>query len=291
MKYYYLAFAVLALSAVGCAGAGTLARVNLAQPVRSDHLWKQASHEVYISTENLRAKDREELLAGLTYRKLIRGNPGDKVVALTFDDGPHPIWTERLLAILRREHVRGTFFVVGKMVEKHPELLRDIVADGNEVGNHTFSHATLTRLTAADILTEYQACNDIIWSVGHVRPTVCRPPGGDYDSRVIDAASDLGMTTTLWTDDPGDFDRPGESEIVDRTLHSVSNGGILLLHDGVTQTLDVLPLLIHELRDRGYRFVTASEMLQTLQKPGAEKAARLVRLAAPKPSKMVRHPA
>jgi peptidoglycan/xylan/chitin deacetylase (PgdA/CDA1 family) len=230
----------------------------------TDPYWQRALEEVDKSPEELAAQALREEREGVYLPKLIRGNPREKLLALTFDDGPHPAFTEKLLYLLKEYKVKATFFVVGKMVEKHPELLKEIVADGNMVGNHTFSHVTLTKIPFSEIRAEYEACNDIVEDVAGVKMRFCRPPGGDYDRHVIKAATEQGLTTVLWTDDPGDYANPGTHVIEMKTLDRLSNGGIILLHDGIQQTLDVLPQIIAYARDHGYRFVTVDELLDSL---------------------------
>lgn len=238
---------------------------------RDDPYWKRALQEVYRSPEELRAQDAREHLRGRPLAKLTRGNPREKLLALTFDDGPHPQTTEALLAELKRLDVRATFFVIGKMVERHPELLKAIDAGGHLVGNHTFSHVTLTKIPEPNIETEYRANQDLVQSVLGKTMRYCRPPGGDYDATVIRAAEALGLTTVLWTDDPGDYARPGDALIEERTLAKLSNGGIILLHDGVDQTLAILPQVVRYAKSRGFRFVTVDELQRSLES-GAGKA-------------------
>lgn len=241
---------------------GPLVRMgfNPAQVERNDPIWQKALHEVYRSPEELNAQDEREARHGFHFAKLVHGNPELREIALTFDDGPHPGRTEKLLALLRKEDVPATFFVVGKMVRKYPYLAREIVREGHLLGNHTFSHVTLTKLPKAYIEAEYQACNDLVYRTTGVRMNVCRPPGGDYDEDVIDAANDLGMTTVLWTDDPGDFAETDPQELTQRTMDKLTNGGIVLMHDGVPCTMQVLPKIIHEARARGFRFVTVRQL-------------------------------
>jgi peptidoglycan/xylan/chitin deacetylase (PgdA/CDA1 family) len=231
---------------------------------KEDPYWQRAEQEVYRSPEEIVAQDKEERRSGEVLPKLIRGNKKEKLLALTFDDGPHPLYTERLLALLREEHVPATFFVIGKMVRKYPELVRDISMDGNLVGNHTYSHVTLTNLSFDEMMTEYQADNDIIERTIGKPVHFCRPPGGDYNRDVIRAASETGMTTVLWTDDPGDYANPGTNVIEKRLLKKISNGGIILLHDGIEQTMEVLPQLIQYARDKGYKFVTVDQLKDSL---------------------------
>ncbi|MEI7577221.1 MAG: polysaccharide deacetylase family protein [Armatimonadota bacterium] len=234
--------------------------VNTAVPERQDPYWIRAQQEVYRSPEELEAQDVREKRRGLTLAKLSRGNPREKVLALTFDDGPHPEFTLKLLEILKAENVVATFFVIGKMVEKHPELVKALDDAGMEVANHTFSHVTLTKIPYEEIVTEYRANNELVEKITNKRMKYCRPPGGDYDADVIAAASAEKLKTVLWTDDPGDYASPGGNVIEQRTLSKLSNGGVILLHDGVDQTLQMLPQIIQYAKKQGYRFVSVSEL-------------------------------
>ncbi|MEA2552382.1 MAG: peptidoglycan-N-acetylglucosamine deacetylase [Fimbriimonadaceae bacterium] len=226
----------------------------------SDPYWQRALEEVDRSPEEIQAQAKREERQGVYLPKLIRGNPHKKLLALTFDDGPHPIKTEELLEILQSENVKATFFVVGKMVERRPDLLRLIASKGHEIGNHTFSHVTLTKVPLNEVRAEYEACNDIVEEVTGKRMRFCRPPGGDYDRDVIKAATEQGLTTVLWTDDPGDYANPGTHVIEEKTLERLSNGGVILLHDGIEQTLQVLPQIIEYAKHKGYRFVTVGDL-------------------------------
>ncbi len=189
-----------------------------------------------------------------------RGNPQERTLALTFDDGPHPVFTPRLLAILRRYHVKATFFVVGKMAQQHPELVRAEVAAGHLIGNHTFHHVNLTRIPDSEVRNEWLACQLVVKGITGQTMRYDRPPGGDWDASVVREAERLGLTTVLWTDDPGDYASPGDRKIETRVLDRINNGGIILLHDGIQQTLDVLPQIIEHLQSHGYRFVTVDQM-------------------------------
>lgn len=226
-----------------------------------DAFWARAKEEVYKSPEELAAQDAREQRKGLHYAKLARGNPNERVIALTFDDGPHPVFTPQLLAILKQYDVKATFFVVGEMAEKYPALIRAERAAGHETGNHTYHHVNLTKIPVALVQTEWQAGQDVVHSITGTTMRLCRPPGGDYDDAVVRAAMETGLITVLWTDDPGDYASPGDKVIATRVLDTIANGGIILLHDGVQQTIDVLPQIIQHLRGKGYRFVLATEML------------------------------
>ena len=182
-----------------------------------------------------------------------------KEVALTFDDGPWPGATDRVLAILRRLHVRATFFMVGRQVEAYPGVVRRVEAAGHEIGNHSFDHPEgFAGLTEERVAAEMSDTSALLADLGVV-PTSFRPPGGSYDDGVVSAARAQGMRTVLWDIDPRDW-VTGESPklIVSTVLRRVRPGSIVLLHDGggdAQHTIEALPDLIRGLRHRGYRFV------------------------------------
>ena len=184
-------------------------------------------------------------------------------MALTFDDGPHADYTLKLLDILKAKNVKATFFVIGHMADKYPDLVRREVADGHEVGNHTYSHVTLTKIPEEQIDVEYQATDDAIRRIAGKTARYCRPPGGDHNAEVLRRAATLGLTTVLWTDDPGDYLNPADELLLADETRALSPGGIILLHDGSQSTLDTLARFIDAARARGYRFVS----LDDLRKP------------------------
>ena len=248
---------------------GAAPRINSARMQKADEYWQRAKEEIYRSSDELEAQDARERRRGQFLPKLIRGNPRLKYLALTFDDGPHPLSTLRILDILRKEKCPATFFVVGHQAELFPELIRAEMDAGHVIGNHTFSHVTLTKIPDGDVKIEYQACNDVIKGITGQTPRYCRPPGGDYDKSVIDGATAMGLTTVLWTDDPADYARPDDLLLTKRTLSHLSNGGIILLHDGIQQTIDVLPQIISVARKRGFRFVSLDDLQRSTLIPVA----------------------
>jgi len=231
--------------------------LNLAKEEKKDAYWQTARTEV---DENLTSP-------AVPLTKLVRGPRNEKALLLTFDDGPHATSTLPLLKILADEHVPATFFVIGKMAEKRPDLVRAIAKAGHTIANHTFSHVTLPNFPLEEQRTEYRANNDLIEKITGQRMRFCRPPGGDYAPDTLKAARAEGLTTVLWTDDPGDFANPGDGIVLDRTLKKLNNGGIILLHDGSKNTLDTLREFIHEARERGFTFTTPQAMVDGLRKP------------------------
>ena len=183
-------------------------------------------------------------------------------IALTFDDGPYPFYTPLLLHELERSRVVATFFIVGRSAQEFPELVEDIVADGDEIGNHTFNHYKLTKLSDADI--QQQIAEDAAVLEPYTgRPlTLFRPPHGRYDHGVVALAHAMGYNTIFWNDSPEDTKDVSPSLIVTRVLDQATPGGIVLLHNGQYKTIEALPVIIDRLRARGYRFVTVSQMLE-----------------------------
>ncbi|HEY3999916.1 MAG TPA: polysaccharide deacetylase family protein [Candidatus Xenobia bacterium] len=214
----------------------------------------------YLPVAELKARREYELERGISFPELVRGSVALHTVALTFDDGPHQDYTPKLLDSLQKLHVTATFFVVGTQVDRYPQLVQQEAAAGHEVANHTYHHLRLasipTRLIEPELREGAQAIERAIGT-----PTrLYRPPGGEYDPDVIEATKQLGYVMVLWTDDPGDYLHPGKTIIEDRVLRDISDGSVILLHDGVQQTIDMLPDLVGRLRARGFNFVTCTQM-------------------------------
>ncbi len=262
----------------GCSLPGSNRKYQLRSRVsdqsRLDRYWRNAKAEVDKSVLEIIAQDREELRRGIRRHKFIAGSPRRKWLALTFDDGPHQYFTPKLLAVLKQFNVKATFFLVGDMAERHPELVRAELAEGHEIGNHTYDHVNLTKIPTEEVATEIAACGDVLQSIAGVRPHLFRPPGGDYDDNVSEAAEALRYTTVLWTDNAGDWMSPGRRTIEHKVLRRVSNGGIVLMHDGIQETIDVLPQILTTLKNEGYEFVTVDEMMPQsfIPSPEAEQA-------------------
>ncbi len=202
---------------------------------------------------------------GTRLLSLWRGDVNRREVTLTFDDGPHPAFTARLLDLLKREKVKATFFVVGKKVDEAPETVARIVREGHEVGNHTYNHVNLDKLSREQAEKEISHASASIQRACGIKPLSFRPPGGHHSEIVYQAAAKQGARVVFWTDDPGDFAKPAPDVIMARTLKDLGNGSDILLHDGIEQTLQMLPALIARLRRDGYQFVTVSEMARHLE--------------------------
>jgi peptidoglycan/xylan/chitin deacetylase (PgdA/CDA1 family) len=212
-------------------------------------------------------KSRQDvaLEKGVYFPEIYRGDINRKEVALTFDDGPHPKWTPLLLALLKKLHVRATFFVVGKMVDKYPDLVADEIMQGDEVGNHTYDHISMRKL-------DEQQCRYELWKgamairrVTGYTPRFFRPPGGSLTPDGQRAASSLHFSSVMWTDNSKDFAYPPGWLLEKRLLSGDHNGAILLCHDGIPMTMNILPNLVARLRAHGYSFVTISVLARHLK--------------------------
>lgn len=199
------------------------------------------------------ARRRGGLFAGLLYRSKERSTP---IAALTFDDAPHPLFEPLLLDLLRRSGAKATFFVIGRNAVAYPYFIRDMAAQGHEVANHTYHHVRLPPLPLPDAVDELTWANDAIQKLSGKPVRYFRPPGGDYTPQTLRAARQLGLTTVFWTDDPGDFQNPGDALLESRLQSKLRPGGIVLLHDNAPQMLDVLQGFLHVARKEGYTLTT-----------------------------------
>lgn len=188
------------------------------------------------------------------------GAPAVKRAALTFDDGPHPGFTDRLIQTLGDNGVHATFFVVGKQAALHPNLVEKIFEAGHELANHSYTHRDLRTLQDRDLSEELDKTHRLVESITDQKMRFFRPPGGQYNERVIKEATDLNYTMALWTVLPSDHAQPPASVIVDKVVKGVKDNAIILLHSGVENTLTALPEIISVLKAEGYVFVTLSEL-------------------------------
>lgn len=186
-----------------------------------------------------------------------------KLIALTFDDGPYPVFTPLLLDRLNDLHVHATFFLIGRDAQEWPGLAQRIEADGDEIGDHTYSHPDLDRETPAQVREEILRGRDVLWQLTK-DPSVkwmMRPPHGRYTEETLAVAQSLGYHVILWTDDSGDWKTVTPEHIVEHVEHFATQPDIVLLHNGKLATVEALPEIVRAFRDAGYRFVTVAQLL------------------------------
>ena len=192
-----------------------------------------------------------------------RVDTGERVVALTFDDGPTAGPTEALLATLARHGVTATFFLVGGSIEEHPDQARAIAAAGHQIGNHTYSHQRMVFKSPSFIRSEVERTEAAIASIGYRGETTFRPPFGKKLVYLPYYLGNRGIPTIMWDVEP-DSDQASSEEIVRRTVDQVRPGSIILLHVMVpsrASSLGAVEPIVVELTRRGYRFVTVSQLL------------------------------
>lgn len=205
-----------------------------------------------------------------TFGHTVTGVPvTGKFVALTFDDGPNPPYTDRIVDYLHEQKVVATFFVVGMAVQSYPESVKREVEDGDAIGNHSWDHARLVLETRRHIRFELQSTDDAIVKAAGIHTKLFRPPFGARDYAVIQVAHDMGYQVIMWSVPlPRDWEGPSPRVIADRVLKHVENGSIIVLHDGNRgrggdrqATVEATKLLVPELTARGYRLVTVPQLI------------------------------
>ncbi len=199
-------------------------------------------------------------------------------VALTFDDGPHPTHTPRIINILNKYGAKGTFYVLGERVKRNPAILSKAVASGHEIGVHTWNHPSLTRIDRAAVNSQMDRSVAAIRSaIGRSVPTM-RPPYGAINTDLVNYFSQkYGMSTIMWSVDTNDWKRPGVSVVTSRAVNQAKNGSIILLHDIHAPSAAAVEGIVKGLQARGFKLVTVSELLRR-----ARSEARGATAAAPK---------
>ncbi len=208
-------------------------------------------------------------------RSVWNGDRTRNVVALTFDDGPKPEFCAHILDILDRFGAKATFFVVGQEAEDSPDLIMRMEDSGHEIGNHTYSHMPLKDKPVGEALEDIQRCSEVIYNITGKQPKYFRPPGGEYNSGILNGLNKMGLTTVYWSLNAADYSddmTPGyevpddyqamAKALTKRIVDKVTPGTIILLHNGSEQTVLALPFILTELKKKGYGFVTISDILE-----------------------------
>jgi peptidoglycan/xylan/chitin deacetylase (PgdA/CDA1 family) len=210
---------------------------------------------------------------------VVSGPPDERVVALTFDDGPNPPYTSRILDVLEGEHVHATFFVVGRAAAAYPSVLRREVRNGNALGNHTWSHEHLIVMDAGAVRNSLLQTDAAIYRAANIHTRIMRPPFGARDWLVLDQARRMGYTPVMWSVPLAhDWDNPPPQVIANRIVPFVHDGSIIVLHDGNrgqlcaqqhlspricdrSNDIEATRLIVRELKREGYRFITVPELI------------------------------
>ena len=179
-------------------------------------------------------------------------------VALTFDDGPHPVYTKELLDGLKERGVKATFFVTGEHAKLHPDLILRMQEEGHLIGNHTYSHIQLRPDNHETFKKELLETNRVISEITGEEPLYVRPPYGSWDKKL---ERELNMFPVLWTVDPTDWSCLNRDTVTQRVLSKVKNGSIILLHDYYNTSVEAALEIIDRLEEQGYTFVTEEDLL------------------------------
>lgn len=189
----------------------------------------------------------------------------EKVVALTFDDGPHKTYTTEILELLAEYDAKATFFVIGERAQKFPEVISQINDEGHEIANHTYTHPL--SITPEKLEQELKMTNKVIHDITGTSPMYYRPVGGTYNEQIINTAVENGYKVIMWSwhQDTEDWKRPGVDHIVQTVLTGTKPGDIVLFHDAGgdrSQTVTALKTILPKLKEQGYQFVTVSELME-----------------------------
>jgi peptidoglycan/xylan/chitin deacetylase (PgdA/CDA1 family) len=201
-------------------------------------------------------------------------------IAMTFDDGPHGTLTPKLLDLLAARRIKATFFVVGQCVAEFPDILKRAAREGHEIANHSWSHPNLGKMGDEAVRSQMQKTDDAIKAALGTRPTLMRPPYGSITARQKSwIHEEFGYRCIIWDVDPFDWKRPGPAVITNRIVSQAQPGSIILAHDIHPGTVDAMPATLDALLEKGFKFVTVSELL-AMAKPAPPKPP-----ATPRPGK------
>lgn len=179
-------------------------------------------------------------------------------VALTFDDGPHPVYTPELLDGLKERRVKATFFVVGKNIEGHEEIIRRMDEEGHLIGNHTYDHVKITGMAPEQACAQITRTSSLIEEITGKKTEFIRPPFGAWDKKL-----DCGfeMFPVLWSIDPLDWTTKNVNDVVQRVLDETEENSIILLHDYYSSSVEAALRIVDALQKQGYEFVTVDKLI------------------------------
>jgi len=209
----------------------------------------------------LAASEEESSAAGrpLSYNSVHVDRP---LLALTFDDGPHPNLTPRLLDILAEREAKVTFYVIGQNAAAHPDIVRRMVEEGHEIANHTWAHPALSKASADRVRSELRRTHQVVEDLVGVKMQNMRPPYGAVNDRVRKIARDeFDYTTIMWSVDPQDWKIRNATHVRNSLVQGATAGAILLCHDIHASTIEAIPGAVDTLLDKGYEFATVGELL------------------------------
>ncbi len=181
-----------------------------------------------------------------------------KRIALTFDDGPHPIYTPQMLELLKEEQVPATFFLLGENVELYGDVVKEIAKEGHLIGNHTYHHVQITSLSLEEACKEIQETSDLIEELTGTGTEYVRPPFGTWNEELEER---LNLIPVMWSIDTKDWTTQNVDWIVRETVKHAEDHDIILMHDSYQSTVDAVKRVIEQLEAEGFEFVTVDEII------------------------------
>ena len=225
--------------------SGNCGIIKIDIPLSEIHLLLEVTGDIYEENMVFKTQNTHSVL-----------DPNQKVVALTFDDGPSH-YTDEILDYLKQEGVNATFFVLGNKIPNYKDTLRKMIANGNEIGNHSYNHKLLTNLSSKEIEEQIQLTNDLVFNTTGVHPRLLRPTYGAVNKKIRNSTD---MEIVLWTIDTLDWKIKDFKKIANNTIRDVKDLDIILMHDIRERTVDALKVIIPKLKEDGYQIVTVSEL-------------------------------
>lgn len=205
----------------------------------------------------------------LSYSPVIKVSAQEQVpvkrIALTFDDGPHPRQTKQILDVLDKYGIKATFFVIGINVKNYPGIVGEVLAQGHEIGNHTYTHPHAAKLDREALMAQILDCEEQIWEQTGEKVRLFRPPEGAMSTQMRQMVHDLDYINVLWSLDTRDWAHTPPEDIAQNILQNAKNGDIILMHDYIgynSPTVQALELFLPQLIEQGFTFVTVGELLK-----------------------------
>lgn len=200
---------------------------------------------------------------------IVHGDRREKKVSITFDDGPHPEYTPKILDVLRNAGIKASFFLTGENADAHPEIAKKIYDDGHDVGIHAYDHVKLIFLPSDEMREQLKRSEIAIANAIGETPKLFRPPYGYRDPRLLRISKEMGFYTVIWDVTAFDWKKPGVEKIVSNVMKQTHNGSVILLHDGRgdrSQTVEALKIIIEKLTEMNYNFIAVSELINERKK-------------------------
>ncbi|GIN21491.1 polysaccharide deacetylase family protein [Siminovitchia fordii] len=244
--------------------AGAAGAIEIDVPVKKMYIYLQKDVDSFLKMPKEQKLEKEKIIQ----QEQLKLDPNGKYVALTFDDGPSPDVTPRILKALKEHNAKATFFMLGNQVDYYPELARKVAEEGHEIGNHSKSHPNLSKLGPKKIKEEMDYTKDKIAEATGITPHLLRPPYGAYNDHFVEYSKENGDSIILWSVDSLDWKIRNAFSVKKKVESSVAPGGIVLMHDIHPSTGDSLPNLLTQLEQEGYQFVTVSQLLNWKEEQG-----------------------